>query len=381
MQATGCAPSEFTGSSRGIVATEPLEAGTVFLRVPAHLLLICEENVPDNEAALRPAARLALRLLREASSTESQWAPYLRSLPTFYTDGASWSEASVAQLAVASAVSRFNALRDERRDDWRAAAGALACLPPRLRGYGAWSAAASAVATRTVSVPGHAAGALCPVGDLANHEVAADGTPLGRGALDSSGTFFCFSTCVDVSPGAELCVTYGEHSNLDLLAFYGFTPAGCNPHDTYPLSPHLFPELPHLSASECCVTPDGQPGWALLAALRLKCSPPSLRRAAGASAPCGLPVDDASEAAAWGHLRAAAAASLVVLERDTASLVCDGDTASNEQRRKREVEHRRLACQWRESHVRSLAAALVIAEKRVANLSQRGLPSLVRIQR
>ena len=75
-------------------------AETCFLAVPEALLLT-SSSLPAALAAaaagLRPEALLVLRLLFEVSTPSSAWSPYLRSLPTRYTDAGGWAAAETGR--------------------------------------------------------------------------------------------------------------------------------------------------------------------------------------------------------------------------------------------------------------------------------------------
>jgi len=379
VEAHGVLPAVVPGGGRGVVASVDLPADACFLSVPGELLATSSSTRREPRvsaallatgACLRPAALLAVHLLHEASKVDSAWLPYLGALPRSYSDGGSWSEEEAEQLQAPHAVSLLQRLIAQRRDDWRAAAPVLETLglPLKLRSESAWSWAASTVATRTVYVPadvsetrGESAGALCPVGDLVNHGVLPDGTPRGHGALDCTGTRFCFYTACDVKAGQEVLVSYGDHCSLATLSLYGFLDADAT-HDTarLPRSPHLEDVVAEDEDALHVGVCDGAPGWRLLAALRLAHAAPAMRRARGHTAAAGEMMCSASEAAAFRRLGRAAAAALTSLPTSLAQdAALDGSTLS---------DAARLALAWRVRYKQALRRCLEACAARLACL-------------
>ncbi len=362
---------------RGCVALEPVAAGAVLLSVPAHLLMTCvsarraDARFEDAARTLRPAALLALHLLHEAhKGAASRWHAYVRTLPRLYTDGGGFSGAEAAALQAPHAVAALEQLRDERRGDWAAARPLfdVFTLPAKLRSFAAWSWAASAVSSRTVTVPndgvtgGDEAGALAPVGDLLNHSSRDDGTSCGAGSFDAAAQAYCFRAQCSTPAGQQVFVSYGEHSNLELLLHYGFVMPS-NAHDVaqLPRSPHF--DSVALDDSELhVVCADGAPSWRLLAALRLAAAPPALRKHHGHAAASGCMLDLASEAAAFSRLRKALAAALAALPttvEEDAALLSVQPAGTRMQ----------LALQWRLLHKRALQRALRAADARLAEVA------------
>jgi histone-lysine N-methyltransferase SETD3 len=331
--------------------------------VPRSLLLSCadaERLAPPVHAslasgALRQEAALALLLLTEASRADSSRAVYLHSLPSSYSDAAGWSEAAQTQLQAPHAVARCAELRSERRADWLASEALHLSLPPRLRSFAAWSWAASTVATRTVFV-GDTAGALCPVGDLANSRLTPEGCECGSGRLTE--THFEFVTAVDVDAGAQLFVAYGSHSSLDLLCLYGSLPAETQP-DSFILPSHLLgPDIP--SEPPPSISSTGEPCFALLASLRLAAAPRALRREMGHSAASGNCLSLQSEAVAFGRLRKALQMTLDAMpssvEEDDAELSALTHPDQNLV----------LAVRWRLRYKQALRRGVEMASERLA---------------
>ena len=282
---------------RGLVAVTPLSAGAELLSVPRRLLLSLDAAAELRSLPLRPAAILAVQLLREAALQEASfYSAYIRSLPPTFSDGGSFSCAEIAALQIPHAVAEVDALRCQRLDDYKAARDVLASLPDSLRSFASFCWAASTVATRTVSLePGDEIGALCPLGDMLNHAFR-DG-PAGYGAFDTASQSYRFYSNCSLAAGAQAFVTYGSYTDLGLLAHYGFVLGpGCNTADIARL-PRTSIDLP-LADDQLFLSCSGKPGWMLLCSLRLACASPQQRRRNGHLAAAGLPIDPISEARA-----------------------------------------------------------------------------------
>jgi hypothetical protein len=181
----------------------------------------------------------------------------------------------------------------------------------------------------------------------------------------------CCDTLYRLLPGEEVCLTYGRHTNLELLELYGFVSED-NPHDkvTLPLE-HLesvlaacpvLPQfcLPHiplhqaqaqlqqhlvgplasridgsalntttttkaggekqrlpdwLTQDECFLHANGQPSFTLLRALRTSATPPQQRKAAAARLAAGEKVSEQGEQLVRLWLVVAASLQLTLLAR------------------------------------------------------------------
>jgi histone-lysine N-methyltransferase SETD3 len=367
----GVAIAPVAVGGRGCVARHAIAAGELVLSVPGRLLLTCASAARDARMAahagtLRPEALLAAHLLHECSKgTDSPWHLYVRTLPRKYTDGGGFSPAEADALQAPHAVSAVTQLRYERRTDWGAARALLHSLvPPKLRSYAAWSWAASTVSSRTVFHPGSDAGALCPCGDAFNHDTPLSnaGLACGVGSYDAAQDAYCFHTHRDCAAGEQVFVSYGSHSNLALLSFYGFS-LPCNAHDTA-LLPRC-PVLTDLAVNDNDLhvgAADGAPSWRLLTALRLAAAPPALRRTRGHSAAAGEMLSLESEAAAFGRLRRACVAALAALP--TAE---DEDVV--ELRRIPPGTRLHLAVAWRAEYKAALRRAVCVADDTLAALA------------
>ena len=289
VEAIGCAPADVSEGWRGVVATADVAPGDVVLRVPGALLMSARSAAADPDlvaafeshgAALTPADRLCVHLLREAARGDaSPWRAYVAQLPRRYDALAGWTSAQRDELQAPHAIrAASDAARDARDAHARAARTLEAlALPAAFRTPRAWLWARGATASRTVHVPFDPAGALCPVGDLFNHapppaedEGAPDvlGSPLdpssdqrggferdssfergsnaasnggprfaGDGAWDEASDAYVFRARAPYRAGEQISLCYGRHANLALLEHYGFLLPmyAPNPNDEAPI--------------------------------------------------------------------------------------------------------------------------------------------------
>jgi len=283
---------------RGVFAKRAIasDASTDVIVIPRSCMIACEDGGTERDhragrGSLEARDELALLLLRHRSNGSSDaFAPYVASMPTSYNLLQSWTEEEIEELQE----SRAKTLARRRRDETRAA---FCRVRERVReivgfdaseddAFKAYEWARATVSSRAVSVPFHAAGALCPMGDMFNYaphdppvlidvigsptfgarvdggddetavkEVerardanstsasATETMPIpGDGAYDSVTETFAFRSAVQptgrrgVDAGEEIFVCYGDYSNLELLDYYGFTLAPDeNPQDYYVL--------------------------------------------------------------------------------------------------------------------------------------------------
>ena len=288
VEAIGCAPADVSEGWRGVVATADVAPGDVVLRVPGALLMSARSAAADPDlvaafashgAALTPADRLCVHLLREAARGDaSPWRAYVAQLPRRYDALAGWTSAQRDELQAPHAIrAASDAARDARDAHARAARTLEAlALPAAFRTPRAWLWARGATASRTVHVPFDPAGAMCPVGDLFNHapppaedEGAPDvlGSPLdpssdqrggfergssfergsnaasngprfaGDGAWDEASDAYVFRARAPYRAGEQISLCYGRHANLALLEHYGFLLPmyAPNPNDEAPI--------------------------------------------------------------------------------------------------------------------------------------------------
>ncbi|KAF8065860.1 SDG40 [Scenedesmus sp. PABB004] len=218
----------------------------------------------------------------------------------------------------------------------------------------------------------------------------------GDGHYDAAAGVYRIVARRSYQPGEQVYLSYGDHSNLKLLQFYGFVLAD-NPHDTAELPVELLqralaaalaaaaqrvqgarqwrrtagrspaaaaaaaaaaplPEL-DVAAADCCVHAGGQPSWQLLSALRRAAATPAELKAGGHLAASGEPISAPSERAA---LTALAGAGGGAGGGGGGAAGVATPVQSTEQRQAAEqAEHEAecllLAVRWRAGHKRALA--------------------------
>eukprot|EP00741_Cyanophora_paradoxa_P004348 tig00000792_g4221.t1 len=236
--------AEGEGSSRGVFAKAPIQAGEELFHVPGGLMLNCD---PDEVRAMRLPGTLAMapppgrssgpfeaglacaavRLLRESLDNSSFWAPYIRVLPrSLEVPLLEWTLEEVALLAdgdPAAAAARLEAARAAR-----AVAAELEADLPRLapgaggEGLG-W--ALRVAATRAWETCAFLAF------DLANHhpdtgaDVEFPGTAHAgaRGFRETCAAASARATA-PLAPGSQAHAFYGERTGAALLLHYGYLP-------------------------------------------------------------------------------------------------------------------------------------------------------------
>jgi hypothetical protein len=384
--ARGVAAAAVARGGRGLVATAALRPGDPFLSVPRALLLSAESATRDAAlcAALAagaeqpppPTLRLGAHLLAEAAKGgASFWAPYIGSLPRSYETAMCFTESDVEALQAPYAQARVRSAVASAAAAAAAARPALAALAlaPKWRSRGAWLWAASTLSSRTMYVPGDAAGCLTPFGDMLNYgpppppvtpalfrrsaAAAAAGRASnelqpegewGDGGLDDAAGAYVLRARRHYNVGDEVLLVYGRHDNLGLLEHYGFVlPHHANPHDVALLGAELFPEAARgaLSGAAATVHANGAPSWELLQALRLAGAAPAERRTKAHLALDGAPISASSERWALEALRGACRAAL-----DALPTRADADAAELEAGALGGCA--RVAVEWRLTHKR-----------------------------
>jgi hypothetical protein len=218
-------------------------------------------------------------LLEEAKGPKSPWHPYLRELPQAYPILAAWPRATAASAALqaAHAVRAHRRAVASARRDWLEAREVLrralelsGCVDEDFSSWRRWLWALGAALSRTMHFSADdRAGCLTPFGDLLNH-AAPHGAPwapdpleemagiersdddddeeekgddddnpatttiAGDGALDEAAQVYVLRTRRHIPLGGEALLSYGRHTNLELLTLYGFllpTASAPNPDD------------------------------------------------------------------------------------------------------------------------------------------------------
>lgn len=286
--------SSSSSSYRGLVATKPLAPGDVIARVPARLLLSATGSAardpllgplllrqqPKQQPLSHHQVLIVHLLLEAAKGPQSPWAPYLSELPRAYAVLAAWPPQAAAALQAPHAVRAQRRAAASARADWLGARGLLVQALKRMTttatttttassssSWPQWLWALGAVLSRTMHMDSEdRAGCLTPFGDLLNHAapVGAPWAPdpleelagiersddeeeeeekepiAGDGALEkeqreASATTdtatYVLRTRRHVPVGGEALLSYGRHTNLELLTLYGFLLPSTNPDD------------------------------------------------------------------------------------------------------------------------------------------------------
>lgn len=306
IQGLGVAAAEVTEGGRGLVATRPIQAGDVVLKVPGTLLMstrsarrdpVLKALLSRGGQELSPMQVLTVHLLHEMSKMMynkaggSFWGPYLSQLPREYHDLRHFSAHEAGMLQFPWGVQAFQENVQQTEAAWVRCRNVLRQLRlgTKWRSRKAWWWATSTLSSRTMFVPWDSAGALTPLGDLLNYrhptppftplellgaKCLASGLPGGQewgdGVYNKDTAEYHLFARSDYLPGEQVFMCYGAHTNLQLLEHYGFV-LGDNPHDMLPLqrSSLGLNDGGSISAPECYIHANGAPSWAVLLALRL----------------------------------------------------------------------------------------------------------------
>jgi SET domain/Rubisco LSMT substrate-binding len=212
---------------RGVVATEPIAAGSEVVRVPRGLLITLEtargqlverEVLPADLELSSKHFMLAVWLLVERRDPRSAFQPYFDALPNGFPQlpiHASPEERALLDGSLAGA------MLDRLRASLEADHAKLAAVAPELEiDLDALMWAAMSVLSRSfgVTIDDQHTTVLAPFIDMVNH---ARGST-ARLDYDAEGQAFRLIAQRAYQPGEEVCVDYGRRSNLYLLLHYGF---------------------------------------------------------------------------------------------------------------------------------------------------------------
>ena len=173
---------------RGVFATRAIDGDVQkdLIVIPRSAMIACDgldvagdgEERRADEAEARD--ELALKLLRHRSAgARDAFAPYVESMPKKYNLLQSWSEDEIEELQDARAKAlafrrkaetrrAFERVKDQVRDIIRSGRDDDNVVNDDEI-FDAYEWARATVSSRAVSVPFHAAGALCPMGDMFNY--------------------------------------------------------------------------------------------------------------------------------------------------------------------------------------------------------------------
>ena len=240
------------GGLRGVKATCDVAKGEEIVRIPRTIVLDVEraEASPvsgvwrdgDTPADLPRYVKIALALLYEQRrGAESVLRPYLEMLPSaadFMQDGGPagmWSDEELALTECGKLMDAARRRRQQSYGDGHPAvqpANLAACwerlaLPGAAPSAEELAWAVTAVTSRTFGVGAPATGGaapasagLVPVVDMFN----TDGRPSPHTAkrLDKSGKSFTVYATRAIKRGSQVCLSYGDLANVDLLSQFGF---------------------------------------------------------------------------------------------------------------------------------------------------------------
>jgi hypothetical protein len=222
---------------RGLFAASTISPGELVIMVPSALGIYsshAEEKLGPWASSLNDAEKLISLLIFEISQPRSFWRAYLRILPTLSDMDPPflWPERTL-NLLNGSAARHYTSYIAAGMHD----AAANICAAASRAGRGALRSLAcdralvtwayAAVRTRSLEASDGAGAMLLPLLDLANHAPLAPQMhlPFARGSGPAG--LVCDG---GVPAGGEVRARYGESSNANLLANYGFAVPD-SPHD------------------------------------------------------------------------------------------------------------------------------------------------------
>mmetsp|Transcript_25834 Transcript_25834/g.40710 ORF Transcript_25834/g.40710 Transcript_25834/m.40710 type:complete len:459 (-) Transcript_25834:160-1536(-) len=229
--------AKYPGAGYGLQATEDLEENEPIVEVPFHLCIttdgakrswlseIISENkwLEDSQDEL-----LALFLMAEKDNPESEYAPYLRCLPTSYDTPLFWTPEERAALAETSTVGLLtNLMNQQIKKDWTELHAPLAAAHSRLAGLTEekYRWALATVYSRAFGFVrrGRYTRALAPVMCFVNHHPEAATELDDVLEYDEEQGALRMRCGKAYAAGAECLALYGRYSNAKLLYSYGFT--------------------------------------------------------------------------------------------------------------------------------------------------------------
>jgi len=402
----GISVSNFEGV-RGVIAERDIKEGELLIQVPEPALIGRRAAEADETflfalnsqmRLLTPLQILAAFLLFECSKgPASYWAPYLAQLPQSYTSFLSWKAQDIAALQVEHAVQEASESCRALLAEWLQAKPLLIALgvDRRWRTVSAWQWAAATLASRTMHMPGEAAGVLTPFGDLHNYLPPppphlptvpgvsgldlGHGGPAGDGQFDEASREYRLHARGPVRHGDQVFLCYGVHTNLQLLEFYGFQ-LDDNPHDMAllpagPLSRAIGTSASGgLRAEDAALHACGMPTWLLLQALRKAAASSPEWKSGAHRAAAGLAVTPAAEVRAFQRLRALCEEVLEALPtsalEDRRQLAEAREAEAEAETKEGSLHCRCLAISWRLKYKLTLHRGMNVAEAALHHLKK-----------
>ena len=242
---------------RGMLATQALAKGDVFLSVPETHLYCCrhcddggeatsDDASGDGDAELTHVQRLCRKLLADRAaaaaegggggSVDKLTSTWLSLLPQGFSSIATWEDVAIAELGTRLRISMAQQLKRELLDEYEsvvAAAGGGAAYT--LAEY-TW--AHCVVHTRGFSCQG--GWSLIPYADMFNH--SADGCDMFEYVDDAHSPRFVFTADKDYAEGDEVLLKYNSNGGWEQLASYGFLDAN-SANATFPVCVEPLPEV------------------------------------------------------------------------------------------------------------------------------------------
>ena len=185
---SGGAGDELGATHRGIFATRAIagDGEEELIVVPRRATVIAcggdgsgeadaggrDEEHSEDKAPRTRGDELAIELLRlrSAGSEKGEFAEYINSMPSTYNLLQSWSDEEIDALQDASGEKRSRSVGEQiRRAYTRNKKRLVDILGEKGCSFSEYEWAMATVSSRAVSVPFHAAGALCPMGDMFNY--------------------------------------------------------------------------------------------------------------------------------------------------------------------------------------------------------------------
>ena len=211
---------------RGVVATQPIESGSVLAEIPRSLLVdaptalagLAERQIRAGLEDTGEITQLAAWLLVERRDPRSPFAPFLATLPASFAQFPILAAPDEVALLDGSLV---GALLEHQRAEVTAEHARLVAEPwARSFGFDEYLWARMCVMSRTfkLTIDGVDGRVLAPFVDMLNHERG----PHTRWHYDPDDRVFRLFAQRAYQSGDEVCSNYGLKPNMYLLLHYGF---------------------------------------------------------------------------------------------------------------------------------------------------------------
>ena len=270
-------PSTANTQGRCIVATKNIPRNTHLIRVPKNAALFGFQQIftqSDSDfiprhlmGELSAAEGLALNLALHACHPSQPIQPWLNTWPGGEQGSMMLTDDERRALSWCEELTSLHTKREEAIiSAHERIRSAMATTPERIPPLDCYRWALSHVGARAmdVMINGSAEPAIVPFVDLCNH------TAEPNAAVRFEANEFVLTAIRTVESGEQLCISYGDKSNAELIFGYGFAMA-VNPSDTLILRvPPAPTDDPQLNMQRFAMAPRGSmeaDGTALLAPL------------------------------------------------------------------------------------------------------------------